>query len=87
MTMKEGECAFFTVPPELSYGAVGREGVPANAAVRFEVELISWVRVVDICKDGGIVKKILAKGERNEQPSDLDEVLGKLFSLFGLNEI
>lgn len=87
MTMKEGECALFTVPPELGYGAVGREGVPPNAAVRFEVELISWVRVVDICKDGGIVKKILAKGERNEQPSDLDEVLGKLFSLFGLNEI
>lgn len=77
ITMKEGECALFTVPPELGYGAVGREGVPPNAAVRFEVELISWIRVVDICKDGGIVKKILVKGERNEQPSDLDEVLVK----------
>lgn len=69
VTMKKGEIALFTLPAELGYD---------NAAVRFEVELISWIRVVDLSRDGGIVKKIVEKGERNELPSDLDEVLGNL---------
>lgn len=75
-TMKKGESAIFTLPPELGYGAAGCDGVPPNAAVHFEVELISWVAVVDIGKDGGIIKKILESGQRDERPSDLDEVLG-----------
>lgn len=34
------------------------------------------ITVVDLSKDGGIVKKILEKGERDASPGDLDEVLG-----------
>lgn len=69
VTMKKGEIALFTLPPGF--------GVPPNAVVQFEVELISWTTVVNLSKDGGIVKKMLEKGKRNiERPGDLDEVLG-----------
>lgn len=77
ITMKKGECALFIVPPELGYGVTGRDGVPPNSVVLFEVELISWITVVNVSKDGGIVKKIMEKGERIERPGDLDEVLVK----------
>ncbi|XP_058069735.1 peptidyl-prolyl cis-trans isomerase FKBP65-like isoform X3 [Magnolia sinica] len=77
VTMKRGECALFTIPPELGYGSTGVNGVPPDSVLQFEVELISWIRVVDVCKDGGIIKKILSKGERDEQPGDLDEVTVK----------
>ncbi|XP_065881979.1 70 kDa peptidyl-prolyl isomerase-like isoform X2 [Euphorbia lathyris] len=75
--MKKGECAVFTMPPELGYGVAGRNGVPPNSVVLFEVELISWITVVDVSKDGGIVKKIMEKGHKMESPGDLDEVLVK----------
>ncbi|XP_077233863.1 70 kDa peptidyl-prolyl isomerase-like isoform X2 [Tasmannia lanceolata] len=74
ITMKRGETSLFTVPSELRSGDVGADGVPPNSDIRFEVELISWITVVDVCKDGGIIKKILSKGERHDQPGDLDEV-------------
>ncbi|KAL5074150.1 hypothetical protein RYX36_013134 [Vicia faba] len=45
--------------------------------LQFEVELISWITVVDVYKDSGIIKKIIEKGKGNDQPSDLDEVLVK----------
>ncbi|OMO50931.1 hypothetical protein CCACVL1_30112 [Corchorus capsularis] len=77
ITMKKGECALFTLPPDFGYGAEGRDGVPPDSVIQFEVELISWITVVDICRDGGIIKKIMEKGERNERPCDLDEVLVK----------
>ncbi|PKI72460.1 hypothetical protein CRG98_007127 [Punica granatum] len=77
ITMNKGEHALFTVPPELGYGAAGRDNVPPNVALQFEVELVSWITVVDICKDGGIIKKIVDRGTRDEQPTDLDEVLVK----------
>lgn len=80
ITMKKEECALFTLPPDFGYGAEGRDGVPPDSIIQFEVELLSWIVVVDICKDGGIVKKIMEKGKRNERPSDLDEVLGTLNS-------
>lgn len=76
ISMKKEECALFTLPPELAYGAVGRDNVPPDSVVRFEVELVSWITVVDVSRDGGIVKKILVRGERDERPGDLDEVLG-----------
>ncbi|KAL0392136.1 UNVERIFIED_CONTAM: Peptidyl-prolyl cis-trans isomerase FKBP65 [Sesamum radiatum] len=74
VTMTRGEMAIFTLPPELAYGASGRAGVPPNAVVQFEVELVSWITVVDVCKDGGIIKKILDNGEQIGPPGDLDEV-------------
>nr|XP_043622846.1 peptidyl-prolyl cis-trans isomerase FKBP62-like [Erigeron canadensis] len=75
-TMKKGENALFTIPADLAYGESGSPPtIPPNATLQFDVQLLSWVSVKDICKDGGIFKKIVKKGESWENPKDLDEVL------------
>ncbi|KQJ99514.1 peptidyl-prolyl cis-trans isomerase FKBP62 [Brachypodium distachyon] len=77
-TMKRGENAIFTIPPELGYGEDGSPPViPANAVLQFDVELLSWASVKDICKDGSIFKKILVEGNKWENPKDSDEVFVK----------
>ncbi|MED6123457.1 hypothetical protein PIB30_049347 [Stylosanthes scabra] len=67
--MKKGEVALFTFPNE--------SGVSPPNSKKFEVELISWIKVVDVCRDGGIIKKIMEKGTGDERPRDPDEVLVK----------
>ena len=79
ITMTKGETALFRMPSELAYGVEGMDGVPPNSSVQFEVELISWITVVDVCKDGGIIKKIIEKGEMMGPPGELDEVRGKKY--------
>ncbi|BFG42653.1 hypothetical protein CerSpe_289270 [Prunus speciosa] len=75
-TMKKGEDALFTIPPELAYGDSGSPPtIPPKATLQFDVELLSWTSVNDISKDGGIIKKILKEGEKWENPKDLDEVI------------
>lgn len=74
--MRKGEGALFTLPLETAFGLSDSDAVSSNRVVQFEVELVSWITVVDVCKDGGIIKKILEKGEMIGPPGDLDEVLG-----------
>ncbi|KEH40014.1 FKBP-type peptidyl-prolyl cis-trans isomerase [Medicago truncatula] len=71
--VKKGEVALFTLPAVES-GSIPQD---SNSVVQFEVELVSWITVVDVCKDGRIIKKIMEKGKGNDRPGDLDEVLVK----------
>ncbi|KAL6637777.1 hypothetical protein ACP70R_025349 [Stipagrostis hirtigluma subsp. patula] len=75
-TMKKGEIALFILPSSLGYGDSGAPGVPTGSELHFEVELLSWLTVVDIYRNGGIVKKVLSTGG-NRQTGDLDEVTVK----------
>nr|XP_009412296.1 PREDICTED: 70 kDa peptidyl-prolyl isomerase-like isoform X1 [Musa acuminata subsp. malaccensis]XP_018685326.1 PREDICTED: 70 kDa peptidyl-prolyl isomerase-like isoform X1 [Musa acuminata subsp. malaccensis] len=76
ITMKRGELALFTLPCSSGYRHAAAQGVPPDADMQFEVELLSWLTVMDICKDGGIVKKVLSGGD-DRQTGDLDEVTVK----------
>lgn len=77
ITMKKGELALFTLSCPGGYENIAAQGVPANDILLFEVELISWFKVVDIYNDGGIIKKILSQGN-GRLVGELDQVTGML---------
>ncbi len=52
--------------------------IPPDSTLNFEVELLRWESLKDICHDGGVIKTIVKEGGY-EMPGDKDEVLGKLF--------
>nr|GEY40757.1 peptidyl-prolyl cis-trans isomerase FKBP62-like isoform X1 [Tanacetum cinerariifolium] len=74
LTMKKREISLFTLSPDLGFGAFGADGVPPNSVIQFEIKLISWITVVDVCKEGGILKRVVKKGEHTRKPGDLDEI-------------
>lgn len=77
LTMRKNEVARFDFPLSSGSGHTSSQGVAPDAYVQFEVELISWQ--TDICKDGGIIKKVIREGD-DSQIGDLDEVTGILNS-------
>ncbi|CAI9282925.1 unnamed protein product [Lactuca saligna] len=44
---------------------------------KFETDLLSWITILDAYKDGGILKRVVKKGDETGQPCDLDEVIVK----------
>ncbi|KAK9130939.1 hypothetical protein Sjap_011426 [Stephania japonica] len=78
ITMRKGEISIFTVPPALTQGIQNiYPDIPQDATLQFQVELVSWYRIVDVNNDGGVVKKIVHKSELLERPERKDEVTVK----------
>ncbi|MCL7039506.1 hypothetical protein MKW94_024613 [Papaver nudicaule] len=78
ITMRKGELSIFTVPPELTQGIqLQYPDIPKDATLQLEVELLSWLKVVDVCEDGGVLKKILSRSEVFERAEKKDEVTVK----------
>ena len=73
--MRRGEKSKLRCAADYAYGARGHPPtIPGGATLDFEVELLSWKSVNDLCSDGGIVKKTVRKGEGYGRPGLEDEV-------------
>ena len=75
-TMKKGERSTLTIKAEYGYGERGSPPkIPGGAALRFDVELLSWKSFRDITGDGGVIKTTVAgTGEGWKVPSERDIV-------------
>ncbi|KAF0920874.1 hypothetical protein E2562_037534 [Oryza meyeriana var. granulata] len=76
----QGEKAVFVIPPELAdtesrCPASIPGNIPPNQALRFDIELISLVTIIDIFDDEGILKKIIKDGTGSGSPRAFDQVL------------
>ncbi|KAF0918198.1 hypothetical protein E2562_023133 [Oryza meyeriana var. granulata] len=79
-SMQAGEKAIFVIPPELAdtesrCPASIPGNIPPNQALRFDIELISLVTIIDIFDDEGILKKIIKDGIGSGSPRAFDQVL------------
>lgn len=71
-TMRVGEIAQLTCKPEYAYGAAGSPPkIPPNATLVFQVELFEF-HGEDITEeeDGGIIRRIITKGEGYSKPNE-----------------
>ena len=81
-TMTKGEKAILTCQAHFAYGSAGSPPtIPPDAALNFEVELLSWKSESDLTSDGGVVKAVLAEGSGWAHPGDLDEATGAFLLL------
>ena len=79
-TMKKNEKCVLTITAPYAYGDAGSPPtIPGGATLKFEVELLSWKSIKDICGDGGIIKTLVAEGKKWESPKPDDEVKSKRF--------
>lgn len=65
LTMSEGEVSHFFIAPDLAYGEGGRDGVPPNASLEYEIHLL---KVVDMDPE------IEEFDDDFEIPDDLDKM-------------
>ena len=57
ITMKKGKHALYMILLELAYVSYGMPPtIPPNSTPQFDVELLFWSKIVDVCKYGGVLK-------------------------------
>ena len=71
-SMAKGETAVFTIRSDYGYGDTGSPPkIPGGATLVFEVELFEFGgEDVTKAQDGGVVKRVLEKGEGLDHPND-----------------
>jgi len=75
-TMKKGEKAVLVCRGDYAYGKAGSPPkIPGDATLLFDVELLSWKSKDDLSGDGGILRKIIKKADKDKSPSQGQEVL------------
>ena len=74
-TMKKGEQATVIIRGDYAYGAAGSPPkIPADATLRFDIELLSWRSSKDLMGDGGIIKTVVEEGDGWQNPGRDDEL-------------
>ena len=75
--MARGEKARLTCAPKYAYGKKGNpaSGVPPNATLAYEVEVLAWKSPRDLSGDGGVLREVLQPGKGSHHPQEIDDVL------------
>lgn len=77
-TMKKGERSTVIIRGDYGYGETGSPPkIPANATLRFDIELLSWRSSKDITGDGGVIRTVLQEGSGWQNPGQDDELTVK----------